>query len=378
MSAALGVLGGGQLGRMMAQAAARLDTRFRFWDPSEDACAAPFGEHLRAPYDDPDAARRFCEGLDAATYEFENIPADTARAIAERVPLRPSARSIELTQDRLTEKNFLRDAGATPAPFAPVASAVELDAALASLGRPAVLKTRRFGYDGKGQAVIRRDADLPAARQLATSAPCVLESFIDFTRELSVVAVRTTTGDVATYPVTENIHAGGILRASIAPAAGRPRPDADGATDIAVRIAEALDHVGALCVELFDTPAGLLVNEIAPRVHNSGHWTIDATPCSQFENHVRAVLGMELGDASATAPAVMLNLIGDLPGQDDVAAIDPDARLHLYGKAPRPGRKVGHITLVGDRLAERAQRLADLPGVHAPSVSSAAERLRLN
>ncbi len=374
MSARIGVLGGGQLGRMMAQAAAHLDIRFRFWDPSPDACAAPFGEHLRAPYDDPDAAKRFCEGLDAATYEFENIPAETARAIAQRVPLRPSARSIELTQDRLTEKNFLQEAGAPPAPYAPVASDAELDVALARLGRPAVLKTRRFGYDGKGQTVIRSDTDLPAARELAASAPCVLESFIGFTRELSVVAVRTQTGHVATYPVTENIHADGILRASLAPAAGRP----PAAADIAVRICEALDHVGALCVELFDTPAGLLVNEIAPRVHNSAHWTIDATPASQFENHARAVVGMELGDTGATTPAVMLNLIGALPDATAVSAIDPDARLHLYDKAPRPGRKVGHLTLVGDRLAERVERFADLPGVHAPSAARAAERLRVS
>lgn len=374
MSPVLGVLGGGQLGRMMAQAAAPLGVDFRFWDPAADACAAPFGDHLIAPFDHPDAVEPFCNGLSAATYEFENIPPDTVAEIARRVPLRPSARSIELTQDRFTEKQFIGDAGATPAPFRNVESPDALDDALAELARPAVLKTRRFGYDGKGQTLIRDDADLDAARDLASSAPCVLEAFIDFSRELSVVVVRTSAGESRTYPAMENIHAGGILRTSTAPAEAPPAEAARTAVDIA----NALNHVGALCVEFFDTPSGLLVNEIAPRVHNSGHWTIDATPCSQFENHARAALDMPLGETEATAPAVMLNLIAEYPSESDVHAIDPDARVHLYGKEPRPGRKVGHITLVADNLAERAQRLADLPGVHRDATLAAAARLRLS
>lgn len=374
MTPILGVLGGGQLGRMMAQAAAHHAVTFRFWDPNPTACAAPFGDHVIAAFDHPDAIDPFCANLDAATYEFENIPPDTVAEIAQRVPLRPSARSIELTQDRYTEKQFIRDAGAAPAPFLNVESPDALDDALAELGRPAVLKTRRFGYDGKGQTVIRDNADLAAARDLAASAPCVLEAFIDFTRELSVVAVRATSGETRTYPVTENIHASGILRASIAPAQSPP-PDAEAT---AVRIAEALGHVGALCVEFFDTPTGLLVNEIAPRVHNSGHWTIDATHCSQFENHVRAALDMPLGETHATAPALMLNLISEHPSEADIHAIDPDAHVHLYGKEPRTGRKVGHITLVGDDLAHRTESLADLPGVYRESALAAAARMRVS
>jgi len=374
VTALIGVLGGGQLGRMMAQSAADLDLAFRFLDPSPEACAAPLGEHIRAGYDDPDAVARFIEGLGAATYEFENIPAETTRAVAAKVPLRPSAKSIELTQDRLVEKNFIADTGASPAPFRNVESEADLDSALAELGRPAVLKTRRFGYDGKGQTLIKEDSPLDDARALARSAPCVLEGFIDFTRELSVVVVRTTAGETITYPVTENTHAAGILRVSTAPAAGRT----DDAARIATDIAAALDHVGALCVELFDTPAGLLVNEIAPRVHNSGHWTIDATNASQFENHVRAVADLPLAGHAQTAPALMLNLIGDLPGADAVRALDPAAHYHDYAKAPRPGRKVGHITLVGNDLADRAERLADLPGVDPESARSAARRLRVS
>ncbi len=375
MTALVGVLGGGQLGRMLAQAAAPLGIRCRVLDPSPNACAARFAEHIQGDYDDPDALAHFCDGIDFATYEFENVPAETTRAVAERVPLRPGARSIELTQDRLVEKNFLIECGATPAPFAEVSSAAELDASLEQLGRPAVLKTRRFGYDGKGQILIRQGDDLAEARQLAETKPCVLEAFVDFTRELSVVVARADTGESVAYPPTENIHAGGILRVSIAPAR---RGRTSSSVRTAVAVADAINHVGALCVELFDTPDGLLVNEIAPRVHNSGHWTIDATACSQFENHMRAVVGMELGEPTQTAPAIMLNLIGAVPEMSAVTALDADAKLHLYDKAPKAGRKVGHLTLVGDDLAERVERLAEVPGVHAESARLAAERLRVS
>ena len=261
------------------------------------------------------------------------------------------------------------------APWAPVDGPEELERAMESIGRPAVLKTRRMGYDGKGQAVVQKDDELGAAREIAAGAPCVLEAFVPFTRELSVVLTRAGDGPIAAHPPAENLHAGGILRASIAPAAG-----ADLAVPIAERLAAALDHVGAFAVEFFDAPEGLLVNEIAPRVHNSGHWSIDGAPASQFENHARAVTGMPLGDPGATSCAVMLNLIGEAPPEPVILELDPDARVHLYGKDPRPGRKIGHVTLIGPRedLAKRAERLASLAGVHGPSAREAARRLAVD
>jgi len=371
----LGVLGGGQLGMMIARAAAPLGITCRFLDPKHAPCAARFGEHVRGDYADPAAVERFCDGLDAATYEFENVPADAARLVADRVPLRPSVRSLEATQDRAAEKRFIESCGAAVAPWAPVDGPGDLERALGAIGRPAVLKTRRLGYDGKGQTVVREEEGLGAAREIAAGAPCVLEGFVPFTREVSVVLTRGADGAVAAHPPAENLHAGGILRASIAPAAG-----AEGAVPIAERLAAALDHVGAFAVEFFDAPGGLLVNEIAPRVHNSGHWTIDGAGASQFENHARAVLGLPLGDPGAASHALMLNLIGEAPPEPVILELDPDARVHLYGKGPRPGRKIGHVTLVGEPvgLAERAERLASLAGVHGPSAREAARRLAVD
>jgi len=368
----LGVLGGGQLGMMIARAASPLGVTCRFLDPKASPCAARFGEHLRGDYDDPAAIERFCDGLDAATYEFENVPAPSARLVADRLPLRPGVRSLEATQDRLTEKRFIESCGAAVAPYEPVDGPDDLERALGVVGRPAVLKTRRMGYDGKGQSVIRDESGLDAAREIAAGAPCVLEGFVPFTREVSVVLTRAVGGTVAAHPPAENLHAGGILRASIAPALG-----AEAAVPIAARLAAELGHVGAFAVEFFDAPGGLLVNEIAPRVHNSGHWTLDAAHASQFENHARAVAGMPLGDPAATATAVMLNFIGESPPEDVIREIDPEAGVHLYGKSPRPGRKVGHVTLAGEaaELPDRVRRLAGLAGVHAASAREAAERV---
>ena len=372
----LGVLGGGQLGRMLALAGAPLGISCRFLDPKESPCAAAWGEHVRADYDDEQAIERFCAGLDAATYEFENVPARAVEMIAERVPVRPGGRSLEMTQDRVIEKAFIRGTGTTTAPYAEVNDAGALNAALERIGRPAVLKTRRFGYDGKGQSLIREGDDLTEARALASDRSCVLEGFVRFTRELSVVTVRAPNGDTASLPVAENLHRGGILRATVAPAPESERIASE-AERIGREIARALGHIGALCIELFETPDGLIVNEIAPRVHNSGHWSIDGARTSQFENHLRAVAGWPLGSPEAIAPSVMLNLIGDLPSPADILAIDREARVHLYGKRPRPGRKVGHVTLLDldrDRLSRRIGAIAELPGVDRETACAAADR----
>jgi len=371
----IGVLGAGQLGRMLALAGAPLGISCRFLDPADSPCAAAFGEHVRAEYEDAAALARFCDGLDAATFEFENVPAGAAGAVADRVRLSPGVRSLELTQDRLVEKAFVRETGAETAPFAAVDDAAALEAAVEAVGLPAVLKTRRLGYDGKGQAVIRAAGDLEAARVMAERQPCILEAFVAFEREVSVVVVRSADGAWAAYPMTENLHAGGTLRASIAPAGDR-RGVAAEATRIASSIAERLGHVGALCVELFETAGGLIVNEIAPRVHNSGHWTIDGARTSQFVNHLRAVGAMGLGPTDPAAPSVMLNLIGEAPRAGAILSIDPDARVHLYGKSARPGRKVGHVTVVdADRgsLARRVRALAGLAGVDRESALAAAD-----
>jgi 5-(carboxyamino)imidazole ribonucleotide synthase len=372
----VGVLGAGQLGRMLALAGAPLGITCRFLDPSESTCAAAFGEHVSSEYDDSGAIERFCGEVDVATFEFENVPAETARAVGERIPMRPGAESLERTQDRLSERAFVRDAGARVAAHARVDDADSLDAAISEIGLPALLKTRRFGYDGKGQVLLHEPSDVDAGRQLAGRQPCILEAFVEFEREVSIIVVRAEDGACATFPMTENLHAGGILRASIAPAA-----DSGGTGDEARRIgetiAERLGHIGALCVELFETARGLLVNEIAPRVHNSGHWTIDGARASQFENHLRAVCGWPLGPSEAIAPSVMLNLIGEAPAASDILSADPAARVHLYGKSARPGRKLGHLTVVDEdreALARRVRALAGLPGVHRESALAAAER----
>jgi 5-(carboxyamino)imidazole ribonucleotide synthase len=372
----LGVLGGGQLGRMLALAGAPLGISCRFLDPKEQPCAAAYGEHVRAAYDDETAIERFCDGLDAVTYEFENVPAESAGLIARRLPLRPGVGSLEMTQDRAIEKAFVRDSAGRTAPYAEVEGPDGLEVALKGIGRPAVLKTRRFGYDGKGQCVIRDGDDLAEARRIAADRPCVLEGFVSFTRELSIVTARAKSGETASLPVVENIHRGGILRATVAPAPERDGVAAE-ADRIGRKIAESLGHVGALCVELFETPEGLIVNEIAPRVHNSGHWSIDGARTSQFENHLRAVVGWPLGPPESLAPSVMLNLVGDAPSAEEILSIDPEARVHLYGKSPKPDRKVGHVTLLDlDRgsLARRVRAMADLPGVDRESALAAAER----
>jgi len=342
----IGILGGGQLGRMLATAGAALGFDVHVYEPEPDCPAARVAARaFSAPWDDAGAVQAFAERCDAITYEFENVPVETV-AIAARVSdLRPGARSLELTQDRLVEKTFINEAGVATVPFAPVDDPAGLDAAIESIGLPAVLKTRRFGYDGKGQAWIREPGDAAKAWQAIGEKPAILEGAAAFKRELSVVAARALDGTVKAWPLGANVHGDGILKQTTAPAPGVDADTQARALDIARRIGGGLEHVGVFAVELFDLGAdGLVVNEIAPRVHNTGHWTMDACGCGQFEQHMRAVAGWPLGDPAPHSACVMTNLIGEDANDWPALAADPAARLHLYGKrAVRAGRKMGHV-----------------------------------
>jgi 5-(carboxyamino)imidazole ribonucleotide synthase len=343
----IGILGGGQLGRMLSVAASRLGYKTHIFEPSANPPAADVAHALTtASYDDLAALRAFAASVDVITYEFENIPTAALDALEAIRPIRPNRRALAISQDRLLEKDFLTGLGLTCAPYAPVNSAADLDAAIATIGAPAILKTTRLGYDGKGQARIKTAADAPAALASMEGAPSVLEGFINFSHEVSVIAARGLDGSVACYDPGENVHKDGILSTTTLPARLSPTQRTD-AILLAARILNALDYVGVMGVELFVTPQGLIVNEIAPRVHNSGHWTQNGCAVDQFEQHIRAVTGLPLGDGSRHADVVMENLIGD--DIDRIPAIlrERDAALHLYGKAEaRPGRKMGHVNRI--------------------------------
>ena len=339
--AAIGILGGGQLGRMLSVAASRLGYRCHVYEPG----AAPAGDVAHAvtnaPYEDQDALRAFAESVDVITYEFENVPTSALDLLESLRPIRPNRRALAVSQDRLTEKDFLTGIGLTTAPYRNVETEADLPAALADLGAPAILKTRRMGYDGKGQI---RFSD--AGQRDWTGAPSVLEGFVAFSAEVSVIVARGADGQVAAYDPGLNVHRGGILRTTTVPC-GLPASLLTDAVLIAARIVNALDYVGVMGVELFVTPQGLIVNEIAPRVHNSGHWTQAGCAVDQFEQHIRAVAGLPLGDGQRYADVEMENLIGD-----DIDRI-PDllrrarTQVHLYGKGEaRPGRKMGHVNRV--------------------------------
>ncbi|MBL8058544.1 MAG: 5-(carboxyamino)imidazole ribonucleotide synthase [Anaerolineales bacterium] len=359
MPLTLGVLGAGQLGRMLALAGYPLGLRFRFLDPAPEAPAGQLAEHLAAEYTDERAWAAFADGLAAITYEFENVPVTAARALAERVPVYPPPAALEAAQDRLSEKRLFQELGLPTPACAPVATRAELEAALAALGWPAVLKTRRLGYDGKGQALLRAPADVEPAWRALAGVPLILEAFIPFERELSLLAVRGRSGETAFYPLVETHHRDGILRLSVVVPGATASADQRQAEDYAARVLRRLDYVGVLAIEFFQHNGRLLANEMAPRVHNSGHWTIEGALTSQFENHLRAVLGWPLGAAAARGPAAMLNLIGDTPAPEAVLRV-PGAHLHLYGKAPRPGRKLGHLTVCAETPEALAERLAVL------------------
>lgn len=355
----IGILGGGQLARMMALAGAPLGLRFLVMDSAPDACAAQFVPLLEADYRDEAALAEFARRVDVVTFDFENVPAESAEWLAQRVPVFPNPRALAVAQDRLAEKNLFRSLGIGVPNFAAVTTRAELDQAARATGLPAILKTRRLGYDGKGQFRIRTQTDLDAAWNAlgaqAERVGLILEAFVPFERELSVVAVRARDGEFRSYPLTENWHEGGILAASLAPAVC-DQDLREAAIAASRRVAEALDYVGVFALELFVRGGELLANEMAPRVHNSGHWTIEGAEVSQFENHLRAVLGLPLGGTAARGHACMLNWIGDLPDAKAVLA-DVSGHWHDYGKSPRAGRKVGHATLVADFREDLAMAL---------------------
>jgi 5-(carboxyamino)imidazole ribonucleotide synthase len=360
----IGVLGAGQLGRMLALAGVPLGYRFVFVDPSPDAPAAAVGEQITCGYGDP-LGQDALAACRVVTYEFESVPVEAAEALAARVPVFPPPFALRVAQDRLAEKSCFRALGIGTAPFQAIDDLEDLARAVSELGLPAVLKTRRLGYDGKGQFVLESAEDIAAAWAAVGQAPSILEGFVRFERELSLIAVRGRDGETAFYPLVENHHQRGILRKTIAPAPGLTTDLQYTAEAYAMRILEHLDYVGVLAVELFEAGGVLVVNEIAPRVHNSGHYSIEGSRTSQFENHLRAILGLPLGDTSNLSHSCMLNLVGTLPRSEAVLAV-LDAHLHLYGKSPRPGRKVGHITVRAHTEAALAERIASLeaiPGV---------------
>ncbi len=343
------VLGAGQLGRMLALAGVPLGMKFRFLSTSPGACAGDVGEVVVGPrFDDEDSIKRLVKGeADIVTYEFENIPARAIEVAARYAPVLPGALALTLAQDRVDEKTFFRSIDIGTPDFHAVATRHDLDAAADAIGCPFVLKTRRFGYDGKGQRVIKSRDELDSAWEAlgAHEGGLIAERFIRFDRELSVIGVRSSRGETAVYPITQNVHRGGILHNSIAPAPGLPGALAERANEIVTRAMHEMDYAGVLAIELFEVGGDLLVNEMAPRVHNSGHWTIDGAQTSQFENHLRAITGLPLGPTSmrpGITHAGMLNLVGDHPPVSKLLTV-PGARVHLYGKASKPGRKVGHL-----------------------------------
>jgi len=347
----IGILGGGQLGRMLALAAARLGLKCHVFSPDPDSPAFDVVQRATcAEYADVAALELFASDVDVVTYEFENIPAGTTLVLAARRPVLPDPEILKTTQDRLIEKNFVRDLGIATADYDDVTSLAELRQAVAKIGLPAVLKTRRFGYDGKGQAVIRNCDNLDTVwKELSTKA-AILESFVPFEREISVVAARGADGKIACFDVTENDHRDHILKTSMVPARITPVLATE-ARNIAEKIANALNYVGVLAVEMFVAPEGrphrILVNEIAPRVHNSGHWTLDGATVSQFEQHIRAIAGWPLAEVRRHGAVTMTNLIGDEVETYTKWLSKPGATVHLYGKdAARPGRKMGHVTVV--------------------------------
>ncbi len=364
----IGVLGGGQLGRMIALAGYTLGQRFVFLDPGAESSAGHVGNLRVGAYDDEERLSELARKSDVVTYEFENVPVGSARFLNELTSVFPPPRALEVSQDRLDEKSFFASMSIPTAGFASVSTRAELDAAVSRLGLPAVLKTRRFGYDGKGQWVLHTADDVARAWEALGAASLILEAFVPFEREMSILAVRGTKGETRYWPLVENEHRGGILRVSY------PKSDAwtaelqDKAEQYAGRVLAELDYVGVLAIELFVTGGELVANEMAPRVHNSGHWTIEGSETSQFENHVRAITGMPLGSTRMIGCSAMINAIGKLPPRDAVLAVE-GAHLHAYGKDGSPSRKVGHVTVRATtrrELCDKVELLLPIVDPHPP------------
>jgi len=346
----IGILGGGQLGRMLSVAAARLGYRSHIFEPAPNPPAGDVAHAVTtASYDDTAALAAFAQSVNVVTYEFENIPTSALAALEALRPIHPNRRALAVSQDRLTEKAFLSDLGLMTAPFAAVDDEVDLAEAIEEIGCPAILKTRRLGYDGKGQARLASPADAETALAAMAGAPAILEGFVEFSHEVSVIAARGLDGSVAAFDPGENVHRDGILRTTTVPARLTEAQRTD-AVLLAAKILNALKYVGVMGVELFVTPKGLIVNEIAPRVHNSGHWTQNGCAVDQFEQHIRAVAGWPLGDGARHADVVMENLIGDDMAKVPDIAREANAAIHLYGKAEaRAGRKMGHVNRITRR-----------------------------
>lgn len=364
----IGVLGGGQLGRMLGLAGIPLGFRFLFLDPAPDACAAVSGELLQAQFEDADSARELGRRVDVATFDFENVPESTAQALTEYCPLYPGPNALGASQDRIVEKDLMVSLGARVPAYHGVSSRTDLLDGLDKTAYPAILKTRRFGYDGKGQAMLRDAEDLERAWHQLGDSQLVLEAFVPFEAECSLVGVRGRDGDTRFWPLIRNVHLNGILALSL-PGVFSPALQA-GAEAVMTRLMDHLGYSGVLTMEFFLRDGELLVNEFAPRVHNSGHWTIDGSACSQFENHLRAICGLPLGMTDMTAHSLMFNWIGAMPAVARALEI-PGLHWHDYGKQARPGRKIGHATLTADSLEElkqRARRLASLAGGQFPGM----------
>lgn len=354
----IGVIGGGQLGRMLAMAGIPLNMDFVFLDPAPDACAATLGQHIQADYADQAALRQLADTVDLVTFEFESVPAETVAFLSEFVPVYPSAEALRIARDRWLEKSLFQKLDIPTPEFANILSQEDLNAAVQQIGLPAVLKTRTLGYDGKGQKVLKTSADAQEAFAELGNVPCILEGFVPFTGEVSLVAVRARSGETRFYPLVHNTHQEGILRLSIA---SNAHPLQTLAQDYVSRVLTELDYVGVLAFEFFEIAGGLKANEIAPRVHNSGHWTIEGAVCSQFENHLRAIAGLPLGQTARRSESAMLNFIGNVPPVEAVTAIE-GCYLHHYGKAFKSGRKVGHATLCAQ---DEAQLQAGITAVEA-------------
>jgi len=366
----VGILGAGQLARMLAQAGRPMGMKFIFLDPAKDSCAAEYGEHICAAWDDEVALRQLAQLSDVVTFEFENVPDSTASLIESLCPMYPPTRALFKSQDRIREKSMMQELGIPVAPFQAVSSRPELIAAVEKIGLPCVLKTRRFGYDGKGQAVLRFQEDLERAWQELGDHELICEGFVSFELECSIIAARGKDGQTVFWPLTHNLHRDGILAISMAPAFDDELQSA--AEALVQRLLDHLDYTGVVALELFLKDGELLANEFAPRVHNSGHWTIDGAHISQFENHLRAICGLSLGDTSNSYRALMFNLLGEMPEYAKQQSADheaiPGVYWHDYKKAPRDGRKIGHVTICAKSsagLKARAAQLAAELGVAA-------------
>ncbi|MFI3158024.1 MAG: 5-(carboxyamino)imidazole ribonucleotide synthase [Methylococcaceae bacterium] len=352
----VGVLGAGQLARMIALAGVPLGLEFIFLDPSADACANRLGEHLHGDYNDPELLAQLAQRADVVTYEFENVPAEVAEFLASHTQVHPSPKALAVAQDRLIEKSFFFGLGIPTPAYAAVDGLESLEQAMNTLGYPAILKSRTQGYDGKGQSLLKSADDLTQAWALLQGVPAIVEAFVPFNREVSIIAVRSASGAVVFYPLSENLHRGGILRVSECRADDAMQQQAESYIS---RLLEALDYVGVLALELFEVDGQLVANEFAPRVHNSGHWTIEGAETSQFENHLRAILDLPLGSTAPVGNAAMVNFIGGLPKTEELLAI-PHAHLHLYDKSPRKGRKVAHATIRAENQQQLSERVNNL------------------